>query len=231
MSAIVRDESFGSDEENFAERVLCTLLIDGSLSMSNDSKIDQLNAALHLFKSELMADPLASISVRLNIIRFGGLNGKDTAHVVTDWTEAREFTPPTVTAAGQTPLGRGLSLAMESIAEEKASLRAIGISMKRPWLFILTDGQPNDPWEAAAAQCREGEKSGKFIVWPIGIGQDANFDVLRRMSSRNFALEVGEAKFRELFQWLSDSMKSVSNSRAGEVLALPSPTDIFKVHA
>ncbi|MGU3494488.1 vWA domain-containing protein [Xanthobacteraceae bacterium A53D] len=212
-------------DDNFAERVPCVLLLDGSASMNKADKIGQLNAALAAFHLDLMADPLAAVSVRTKIIRFGD----EAAETIHDWCEAPLFRPPTLKGSGRTPLGSGLAMAMGDIAEEKASLRARGINIRRPWLFVLTDGTPTDRWEQVAARCREAQTRGAFFLWPIGIGPDANFEVLQQLTPDGFALEVGETRFRDLFRWISDSMRMSGPALTDNRAAAAAPDDLFTV--
>ncbi|GGF87160.1 hypothetical protein GCM10007301_53780 [Azorhizobium oxalatiphilum] len=214
-------------DDNFAERVPCVLLLDGSASMNDGDKIGLLNAALAAFHLDLMADPVAAVSVRTKIIRFGD----EAAESILDWCEAPLFHPPTLIGRGRTPLGSGLAMAMQDIAEEKASLRARGINIRRPWLFVLTDGTPTDNWEAAAARCRAAQERDAFLLWPIGVGPDANFEVLKQLTPDGFALEVEETRFRDLFRWLSDSMRATGPAApaSGSPALETAPDDLFIV--
>jgi uncharacterized protein YegL len=50
----------------------------------------------------------------------------------------------------------------------------------------------------------------------------ADFDVLRQISPRT-PIKLRGLAFRELFQWLSNSLSGVSRSQVGDVLRLPAP--------
>ena len=132
------------------------------------------------------------------------------------------FFPPHLSAQGDTPMGEAIRQGLELVQQRKASYRANGIASYRPWVFLITDGGPTDEWQSAAAAVREGESSKAFAFFAIGV-KGANMDILQQLSVRT-PLSLDGLKFRELFLWLSGSLKSVSQSTPGTEVALTSPT-------
>ena len=61
---------------------------------------------------------------------------------------------------------------------------------------------------------KEGEKNKSFVFYAVGV-EGANFDVLKRLSVRQ-PLPLKGYSFKEMFQWLSQSQRSVSHSNPGE---------------
>jgi uncharacterized protein YegL len=89
--------------------------------------------------------------------------------------------------------------------------------------MLITDGAPTDDISSAIEAIRMGEATGALNFFPIGI-QNADMQVLNRLTSgKREALKLDGLKFRELFLWLSASIKSVSQSSPGELVPLPSP--------
>ncbi|AMP14892.1 von Willebrand factor type A domain protein [Collimonas pratensis] len=144
------------------------------------------------------------------------------ANIEMPFLTAASFSPPTLTAGGATPLGEAISQGLDLLEARKAEYRANGISFYRPWVFLITDGGPTDAWHAAAARVKEGEASSKFAFFSVGV-EGANMDVLKQISVRE-PLKLQGLKFRELFQWLSNSMKSVSHSTPGIEVKLETPS-------
>jgi uncharacterized protein YegL len=209
--------SFGSDDfaSNPEPRCPVVLLLDTSGSM-HGSPIHELNQGLITFKEELMADELAAKRVEVMIISFGPVQ------VVTDFQTADVFIPPTLTAAGDTPMGEAVAEGLRMLDDRKATYRAHGITYYRPWIFLITDGAPTDSWKSAAAMARDGEMQKKHAFFAVGV-EGARMDTLSEFTTRT-PLKLQGLKFRSLFQWLSTSMKSVSRSQPGDAVPLQDPT-------
>jgi len=211
--------------DNSEQRTPLVLVLDCSGSMGG-APIDQLNAGLKLLEQQLKSDVIAAKRVRVLVIEYGGM---DDAQVVGDWCDAMDFTAPVLAANGTTPTGAAVELALQEIEDEKARFRAAGVAYTRPWLFLMSDGNPTDGWETSAQRCREDEEKNRVAVFPIGVG-DADIAVLGQFS-RNGERGVKRLQglqFQELFLWLSASMRVVSNSTPGGQVQLPS-TDTWSL--
>lgn len=207
--------------ENSSQRLPCVVVLDGSTSMAKDDAIGALNEGLKHLEADLKADDVARQRVRILVLRIGA---PQDVEVVTDWTDAIEFEAPEIEANGTTPLGAGVRRALDEIEGEKARYRDHGIPYNRPWLFILTDGEPTDPdWEAAADECRQAEEKGHVSVFCVGVG-DANLVKLARFSPRQ-PLALKGLAFREFFLWLSRSARAGSQSAPTDSIQMAAPTD------
>lgn len=195
-------------------RCPCILLLDVSGSMSG-RPINELNAGLVTFRDELLADPLALKRVELGIVTFGPV------HVEHPFTSAANFFPPILFAQGDTPMGAAITKALDMVEERKREYRANGISYYRPWIFLITDGAPTDEWQAAANKVFRGEEDKKFAFFSIGV-QGADMKTLAQISVRQ-PLPLQGLQFRELFSWLSSSLRSVSRSTPGTEVVLEAP--------
>lgn len=219
MSDLEFPEQIPFGAESFADnpepRCPCILLLDTSGSMGG-APISALNAGLQTFKDELASDSLAMKRVEVSVITFGPVN------VVSGFETAQNFYPPNLTASGDTPMGSAIKQALEMVKQRKEEYRANAISFYRPWIFLITDGGPTDEWESAAAMIREGESSKSFAFFAVAV-QNANMEVLSKISVRE-PIKLQGLKFTQLFQWLSNSMKSVSQSVPGTSVAIAPPT-------
>jgi uncharacterized protein YegL len=188
------------------------------------TRIDLLNEGLRAYHTDLMADSLAAQRVEVSVITFGG-----SVQTVVPFVAAHEFIPPTLTANGETAMGAAILQAIEAVNERKRIYRQNGLHFNRPWIFFITDGEPTDAWQTAAAKVREGMNNKSFVFFAVGV-EGANFDILRQISVRTPAHLKGYS-FREMFVWLSQSQRKVSQSNPGQEdqVKLDPPTDWMKL--
>lgn len=201
--------------DNPEPRCPCLLVLDTSGSMAGQ-RIAELNAGLATFRDELQADGLAMKRVEVGVITFGP------ARVLMDFESAAAFVPPVLRAEGDTPMGLAIEMAIGMVRQRKDEYRRNGISYYRPWIFLITDGAPSDAWDRASVEVRQGESDKAFAFFPIGV-QGANMQVLGQISART-PLALDGLKFRELFRWLSSSLRSVSRSTPGTDVPLAPPS-------
>lgn len=199
------------NDDNPDPRVACALLLDTSSSMVG-SRIASLNSGFEVFCKDLKDDPLAKKRTEVMVITFGG-----TAQVEIPFTEGRDLQPRTFTAGGGTPLGSALDLALDQLADRKNQYKASGLEYYRPWLFIITDGEPTDGrvFDQATKRVRATEAAKGVTVFSVLVESgDRERLAMAELSRVREPLDLQDlSKFRELFAWLSASMKVVSNSQ------------------
>ena len=200
--------------ENPEPRCPCLLLLDTSGSMAGQA-ISELNDGIKEFYHELQNDSLAIKRVEVALVSFGPVR------VISEFNTADVFLDPELEAVGDTPMGEAIKKGIELIRARKEQYRANGISFYRPWIFLITDGSPTDEWQSAAALVREGEASRSFAFFAIGV-QKADMKILKQIAVRE-PVKLQGLKFREFFQWLSNSMKSASRSNPGDKIMLAPP--------
>lgn len=212
-------------EVNANQRTPCVLVLDASGSMNERTsngmtRIEQLNEGLRVLEQQLKDDDTAFSRVMLSIVIVGGPSGK--ADVLMDWTDVDQFEAFDLTAAYQTPLAEGLLIGLQLIERCKADMRASGVSYTRPWMMVLTDGEATDTelWPRAVDACRSAVQSGKCLIYPIGV-DGANMSLLSDISQ---PMMLNNIKFRDLFVWLSKSLSTLSRSKPGDQVQLPSPS-------
>ncbi len=217
MSTVIPDVAL---IDNSDERAPLVLVLDCSGSMLDDNKIGLLNDGLKTLEKELKSDPIAARCGRVLVISFGGDNDVE---LMGDWTDAMDFTPPDLKAGGMTPMGAAMRCALDEIESQKSQMRSAGVSYKRPIIMLLSDGEPTDEWQQVAADCKSAEAQHKVNIMAIGVGDQANRDILGAFSNKG-ALNMKGLRFKELFIWLSRSIQAVSRAATGGTVQL-NPVD------
>ena len=205
--------------ENPEPRCACVLLLDTSGSMSGEP-INALNQGLVEFRNDLARDPLASRRVEVAVVTFDS-----SVKVVQDFVTADQFQPPTLTAQGATHMGSGILKALDMIQARKKQYNANGIAYYRPWVFMITDGEPQGELEEVVQQAtrriKEDEAGKRVAFFAVGV-ENAKMDRLSQIVVRQPVKLIG-LNFVEMFVWLSRSTQAVSHSQVDDQVALPPP--------
>lgn len=212
---------------NRHRRTPCVLLVDTSGSMEGE-KIRRLNAGFRAFRDDILRNPMAAQSVELCVISFGPVQ------VQSEFALLKEMPPLHFQADGVTPLKEALELAMLKVTGRKQAYRDHGISYYRPWIFLLTDGEPTDNNGGSSTTYRKllqplrlAAQERKFTLFTVGVGvSDEGRQVLNELSQPfgGGCLDLDNLKFEEMFLWLSGSLSRVSQSSPGQRVQLVDPT-------
>ena len=203
-------------KRNKTERLACVLIVDGSRSMKDSGAIHELNEGLRTLAALVKEDDDVADGVQIAILRMG-----EDVTELTGFVDAAEFTAPVVEAHGSTPLGQAVTQAMSMIEAQKQRYRQNGISYKRPWLWIMSDGAPTDAWQPVAARARAAQEARQFTLWGIGVGKDAPLEALKSFTNGDRCFRIGERDFKAMFEWMSASMSAGSKGAAGQQMTLP----------
>jgi uncharacterized protein YegL len=205
--------------ENPEPRCPCVLLLDVSGSMQGEA-IDALNEGLRTFKEQLNQDNLARKRVEVAIVTFGS-----DVKVVQDFVTPDQFEPPTLSAQGLTHMGAAILQGLEMIEARKGQYRNNGVNYYRPWVFLITDGEPQGEPDSIVDQAiqriRDDEASKRVAFFAVGVAA-ANMTRLSQIVVRS-PLKLQGLNFKEMFIWLSASMQRVSQSKPEDQVALPPP--------
>ena len=201
--------------ENPENRCPVILLLDTSGSMSGQP-IQELNRGLAAFKADVLKDSQGSLSVEVAMITFGPI-----VKLTQDFVTIDQFTPPILEVGGLTPMGAAIEYALDFLENRKQTYKDNGILYYRPWVFLITDGEPNDSWQLAAQSMREAEAQRRLSFFAVGV-QGADMNILKQISvPERPPIMLNGLDFREMFVWLSASMKRVSSGKVGQAVALP----------
>jgi uncharacterized protein YegL len=148
-------------------------LCDCSGSMSIDGKIQALNNAIRqtlpLMQQAANENPNAQVLVR--VLKFA-----DGAQWhVSQPTPVEDFRWSDLSASGVTDMGRALSMLAEQMKMPPMSDRALP-----PVIVLITDGQPTDDFNGGLKQLMDQSWGKKAVRIAIGVGQDADYEVLQK---------------------------------------------------
>ena len=200
-------------------RCACVLVLDVSGSMEGDA-IKELNRGVQSLIEELSSDSLASRRVELSVVTFG-----NTVELLSDFKTPRQLRIDKLEAGGATPMAEAVVKAASVLEARKQEYRQEGLQYFRPWMFLITDGAPTDEgtpyWKQAIKIVHEGEKKGQLLFFGVAVN-DADRSTLDQLcpSSRP-SQKLEGLRFREMFVWLTRSLRMVSQSSPGQQMQLP----------
>jgi len=195
--------------------IACVLLLDtsGSMSSNGGAPIASLNKAIKTFKEQICSDIVARNRVDVAVVEFN-----DTVRVSQDFIPLSLFEPEEFTGYGLTAMGFGINKSIDLLKERIRFYRELGTNYFRPWIFMITDGCPTDDLSSAKERLFAEIEKQKLEFWALGVnGYDK--EILRSLTKKSLDLE--EADFAGIFDWLSKSMITISKSRVDEKITLP----------
>jgi len=217
--------------ENPTPRVAVCLVLDCSPSMSgevnygsviqqiNPRPIDALNEGVRCFFAAVKEDEIAKYSVEIAVVSFSRK-----AKIVLDFQSIENVDIPTLELEmkyGGTSIGTAVKLALELLGKRKNEYKEAGVDYYQPWLVLMTDGQPTDDSHVDISKTvQEMVNTKKLTVFPIGIGDAADMNVLSMFSPNRSPLKLKGLKFNDFFEWLSQSVSTTSQSMPGEDIPL-----------
>ena len=216
-------------EQNAQPRCPVVILLDNSGSMKGQP-IAELNGGLKIFETTLKADKLASLRVEIALVTFGGypqpidvrVDKSTSFDPQVPFVTADNFEAPTITISGDTPMCAAIREGVTMLSQRKEVYKRNGIDYYRPWLMLITDGQPTDRKEltATVSLVQQEEAQKHLVFYPIGV-QNANMHLLESLGSQHKPMKLAGLEFGKLFQWLSNSLSKLSASNPGEQISLP----------
>lgn len=201
-------------DENTNGMLPCVLLLDTSMSMSTEitqgfTRISSLNGGTQVFRDEIQGDKYASHHVEIAVISVGGSQPE----LRQDWVIAKDFLAPALSASGTTPLGEAFINAVDLCEKRKRHYMATGTDYYRPWIIIISDGQPTsspDVWKRAVQLADTVKANKKATIITVAI-DGCPVDKLSQLSTFP-TTEMSSHSFSEFFLWLSKSITNASKS-------------------
>jgi uncharacterized protein YegL len=185
-------------------------IADTSGSMSLDGKIQTLNNAVKEALPHMRAaageNPEAEVMV--HVLQFA-----DRAAWAREPEEADKFEWEDLNAGGLTAMGEALGKLADQLKMPPMPRRGLP-----PVLVLMSDGQPNDDFEAGLGRLNSEPWARRAVRVAIAIGKDADADVLRQFTGPEYpVLTANNAEqLTEFIRWAStEPVKSASSGSSG----------------
>ena len=229
--------------ENYEQKCLCVLVLDLSGSMNEIvdnstavatgqtiyvdgknynivtggiSKLDNLIEGLQSFYTDIENDETTSQRLELAVVTFG-----DSVNVIQSPSLISDIQLPELMADGDTALVDAVDEAIDIVNNRKKWYKSTGQPYYRPWIILITDGEPNEGQDvsALAGKIKKDTLEKKYVFLPIGV-DNANMQVLQSIQGQIPAMKLKGTKFGSFFKWLSASMGTVVSSEEGSAVDL-----------
>lgn len=182
------------------------LLLDCSGSMSGE-KINTLNAAVADMIDDFKSENLSEVNIQMCVITFGKVAQ---LHTELSSVHSIDYTP--LTANGMTPLGGALTI-LQGIIDDKEKVSSKGY---KPSIILVSDGKPNDAWQLPLETFLTSKRSSKCERWALGIGQDADSQMLKKFIGEDSDKKVFDAsvakEISKFFKFVT--MSTIARSRS-----------------
>lgn len=198
---------------NTEARCLCVLVFDVSGSMATSE--EAMNEAISSFVENLWLgvggfSPASRDSVELGVIQF---DSKPIVLRQPNLISSCSDAPILQVNNGLTNTAAAIDKAIHMVEQRKCHYKQVGIPYYRPWIVLVTDGNP-DPYKEsvmghAVSKVKYGIQHKKFIFNAIGIGKKVDEEFLKAISSNNYK-RISRKNFSSLFRTLSCSLNSLS---------------------
>jgi uncharacterized protein YegL len=179
------------------------------------------------FYDEILRNENTSQKLEISLITFNSI-----VKTVIEPSLVDNLTLPQLTASGSTAMVNAVNEAIDKVEARKAWYKKTGQNYFRPWIILMTDGEPDDDQDvdALAPRIKTDMANKKYVFLPIGV-EGANMVTLNKIAGEIEDKKIGSlkkmgplklkgTKFNAFFKWLSDSMDTVAKTEEGQTVNL-----------
>lgn len=183
-------------------------LIDTSSSMAG-TKIGTVNGTMEELLPELIEVGGADAAISVAVLRYSSdvewitKSGPVLAHDYESWSR--------LSAGGVTSMGAAFK-ELNSKLSRSAFMNKPSLSYA-PVIFLMTDGEPNDDWQAGLQILKHNSWFKYGLKIAVGIGSSPNMDVLRNFTGRpELAVQAHSSKeLKELIEFLAVTSSQIGS--------------------
>lgn len=169
--------------------------------------IRNVETGLRDIVTALRQDPHALETAYLSVIAFAGK-----AKTLVPLTEVAAFYPPSLPIGGGTALGEALNHLVKEMRQGLVKTTSDQKGDWQPIVFLMTDGNPTDKYEAAV-KLWESKYRRRCNMVAITFGENVDTDILKRLTEHVFVFNNNTAEsYTAFFKWITNSVKAQSKS-------------------
>ena len=190
-------------------RMALLFLLDTSASMQIEDRIGALNAGLNRFKEEVCENDDTKRILDVAIVRFD-----KSYEVVQEFRPVEDMIHVNLPANGDSTIySPAIRKALEMV-NEQTRLYKEHTAPYKPWIVFITDGEPHDDITDVAEEIRYLMEKRKVSFRSLGVGEYKS-KPLHTLSGQN-VMRLAGTDFTTFFDWVNQSMYSVSQSTPGD---------------
>lgn len=206
------DKMFANMPPSAVPRLPVCILVDTSYSMIEDGKITTILEGIESFIREIDSNPTARDSVELAIVSYSGKGATLVQYfdnvVNINFVEVKELLKP----IGNTPMAKGLDLAIDVLNRRKNELSSSGTAIFKPWLIIMGDGNSDENIDKQVSTIQNMYRRQEIKAKCIGVGEGCEDSDLQRVSPNGKVEKMNNLQIRDFCSWLSVKASSYTLS-------------------
>lgn len=209
--------------ENYEQKCLCVLVLDTSGSMSG-KPIAELNKGLVDFIEEIDEDDTTRQRLEVALISF---NSK--VELIQEPSLVENIAIQELEAGGVTAMVAAIKDAIQLVDDRKSWYKSTGQKYYRPWIILMTDGEPTDAIEeinSLSQRIKNDTTNKRYVFLPIGV-EGANMTILKELQGTIPPMMLKGTRFSAFFKWLSASMGTVVKAEEGVQVNLSAGADAW----
>lgn len=178
------------ENKSIAPRLLVSFVLDNSTSVEPE-RLQQMTEQFRGFA----AATAENADLEWELITFC-----DFAPTVLKSFTEKEITAPAPN--GFPLLGRATKVALERLNARVEELRAAGVTVYRPWIFLLSDGFTMDNMTVSAARLDGMERSGEVLYLPFKFSPTLKTERLQALDRNKHMIEIKEGRLDGFFDFV-----------------------------
>lgn len=181
------------------------------ISADAASYLGELNKELNKFKTNLSADSLIASMLDIAIVQFGEKHRVVLDYISIQYMDLVRFAPAsTPNSAYDPPIREALRLVMDYTQRHRLT--------HKPWIVLIAGSSPADDILSVANEVKASQGHDALRLIALGVDK-CDFVSLNRLTDVVFRQDG--IRFASFFEWLSESMRVISQTPHGQKPQLP----------